>query len=61
MEDMQRRHERILGKTLKCYRTQMEELKDFVQEICSKLEETRLALSNLRTIKAIVKTHWENQ
>ena len=41
--------------------TQMEEMKDFVQEICKKLEETRYELSNLSAIKGVVKTHWDNQ
>lgn len=40
--------------------TQLEEMKEFVQEICNKLEETRNDLQNLSAIKAIVKAHWEN-
>ena len=41
--------------------TQMEEMKDFVQEICKKLEETRYELQNLSAIKGVVKNHWDNQ
>ena len=32
MEEMQRKHERILGKTLNCYRTQMEELRSVIAQ-----------------------------
>ena len=39
---------------------QLEEMKEFIDEICTKLEETRADLRNLATIRKIINSNHEN-